>query len=326
MKKVLLIIGIVFLMVFAGCSSGTDAKQNGYVGGDTFVGGSDALTAEFGENQPPKKIRDGGIGTFSIRVLIQNVGEHSLEEGEGHISLFGINYEDFGYTREQASQAIPALRGFRKQGNNVIDGQSQPITFSGLKYIPTLPGNSKQTLSLDICYPYETKALVSACISGNTLQSFDDDLKVCELEGAKDSVNSGAPVQIANAKQNSAGKSSIQVQFDIVHVAKDGGRIYRRGDLDNECKVLGNPVSSIEASNSEDYVTYTVNAGNLQNIDCGGSGTNTESVLLNSDKYTVYCVIDTAGQEDYEKPLDITLNYGYFERISTDVEIEHVGE
>jgi hypothetical protein len=325
MRKILLIIGIVFIMVFSGCSSGTDAKQNGYVGGDTFVGGSDALRAEFGENQPPEKIRDGGIGSFNVRVLIQNIGEHSIEEGQGYISLFGINYEDFGYTREQASQALPALRGFRKQGDSVIDGQSQPVTFSGLKYVPTLPGNSQQKLSLDICYPYQTKALVSACISGNTLQSFDDDLKVCALEGPKDFVNSGAPVQISNAKQNSAGKSSIQIQFDIEHVGTEG-RIYREGDLDNECKVLGNPISSIEASNSADYVTYTVSAGNLANIDCGGTGTNTESVLLNGDKYTVYCVIDTTGEEDYEKPLDITLDYDYFERISTDVEIEHVGE
>ena len=328
MKKILYVLIVAIMLLFAGCSgSSSSAKQNSFELEGAFNGGDEALTIEFSDGQPPATIKDGGIQPFPIRILLENVGETDIAEGEGHVSLSGISFTEFGITTEDASQAMPELRGVRQQGDNVIPGTKQFVMFQGLKFMSDLgSGTQDKTILVDLCYPYTTQARASICVSGNTIQGYDNDLEVCELDGNKQFANSGAPVQIENVVQNTAGASSIQIQFDIVHQGKSSnGRVYRSGSLDNECKVNGDPVSSTNAALEENYVTYTLDAGDLTSgVDCGATGTNTETVLLSEDKTTVFCTIDTTGQEDYEKGVNIELEYDYFDRTSVTVEIEHV--
>ena len=220
------------------------------------------------------------------------------------------------------------MRGVKKQGSNTIPGTKHQVLFSNLKYVPELPsGTHTQTIFANMCYPYKTKSLATVCINGDTLISYDDDSIICDLEGKKDFANSGAPVKIENVQQFSAGESSIQIQFDIVHKpTKDNGRLYRAGTTDSECKINGNSASSTEAALDEDYVTYTVESG-ISGLECSSSdsGTpNTGTVQLSEKKTTVFCTQDTTGQEEFEKPISITLSYDYLERIQTDILVEHV--
>ncbi|MDA3856495.1 MAG: hypothetical protein PF569_09645 [Candidatus Woesearchaeota archaeon] len=327
MKKIIYILIVAMMLLFVGCTSGTNAKTNSFQLEGAFNGGDEALGVEFSEGQPPEKVKDGGIQPFPIRVLLENIGENDIEEGEGHVSLAGISFTEFGITAEDASQPIPELRGVKQQGDNVIPGSKQFVMFQGLKFMSDLgSGSQEKTILLDLCYPYTTNARASICVSGNTIQGYDNDLEVCSLDGNRDYANSGAPVQIENVVQNTAGATSIQIQFDIVHIGKStNGRVYRSDVLDSECKINGNPVSSTNAALEENYVTYFIEAGELNSgVDCGATGTNTETVLLSGDKTTVFCTIDTTGQEDYEKGIAIVLDYDYFDRTSVSIEIEHV--
>lgn len=315
------------MLVFAGCTSGTSAKQSSFQLEGAFKGGDEAISVSFSDGQPPKNVKDGGIQPFPIRVLLENVGEDDILAGEGHVSLAGISFTEFGIAKEDASKEMPELRGVRQQGTNVIPGSQQFVMFQGLKFMSDLgSGTQDKTILVDLCYPYTTQARASICVSGNTIQGYDNDLEVCSLDGNRQFANSGAPVQIDNVVQNTAGTSSIQIQFDIIHKGSSvNGRVYRSGSLDSECKVQGNPVSSTNAALEENYVTYVVDAGDLTSgVDCGATGVNSETVLLSEGKTTVFCTIDTTGQEDYEKGINVVLDYDYFDRTSVDIEIEHV--
>ena len=315
------------MLLFAGCTggSGNGPKANGFGLDSAFNGGNSALSIEFSEGQPPKKIRDGGLQPFTIRAMVKNKGEYDIPKGSTHVVVSGVNPVDFGIN--DASQDLGDLRGVKKQGSNVIDGTIQPVIFSNLKYRPELPsGSLEQKISLDICYPYKTKALVSMCVSGNTLQSVDDTLKVCEIESDRPYANSGGPVIIENVKQTPGGSNSVMIQFDIVHKkdSSSSGRIYKLGSLDTNCKVRGKSVTSTDSKIDENYIKFTVDTG-INGIDCGTGG-NQGEVLLSEDKTTVMCTQPTAGEEDYERPISITLDYDYFDRTDTTVEIEHISQ
>lgn len=322
----MILIGIAIMLLFAGCTGTSSTKKNGYSLDGAFNGGNEGLDIEFTDGQPPAKIRDGGLQPFTIRAMITNKGEYDVPEGHANVVLSGISYSDFNVAN--ISQVVPALRGVKKQGTNVINGAIQPVMYSNLKYMPQLPsGIHTQKIFLDMCYPYETSALISLCISGSTLQSFDSDLKVCDVESTRKYANSGAPVIIENVKQTPAGTSSIMLQFDIVHkkAASTNGRVYKSGSLDYNCKVYGKSVSSTDADIYENYVKYEVDTG-IEGIDCGGTSSNTGEVLLSNDRTTVYCTQSTVGEEDYERPISVKLSYDYFDRISKDIQIEHISQ
>lgn len=325
MKRNIVILFIVMILGVAGCTTGGDGTTNVGVSG-AFNGGDRALTYAFAEGAPPERIRDGGLQPFQVRVRVQNSGEYDISEGSGFVTLTGFNPADLGLT--QTSQALPFMRGFKKQGNNVIDGTVHQATFNNLRYEPELPsGSTSQRIFANFCYPYQTNSLARICIAGDTLRSFDGESTICELEGAKEFANSGAPVRIENVEQFPAGTSSIQIQFDIVHTpTSDEGRLFQAGTLDSQCNVNGNSPSSADADLLSDYVRYTVDTNLPLGLNCENTGTGSNQVQLTNNRYTVFCIQDTTGQSEYERPIDITLEYDYLERISTDVTVEHISQ
>lgn len=313
----------LLMVVIAGCSSSTgDARTSGISG--TFNGGDRALIMEFGDGTPPLKVRDQGLQPFTVRFLIENVGEYDIEQNQAHVALTGFSSEDLNL--DDPSQPLQALRGVKQQGGNVIDGGRTQVTYSNLRYLPELPsGTHTQTLYANLCYPYKTKAVASLCISGDTLVNYDEQSSICDLESQREFANSGSPLRIENVNQYPAGQSSIEFQFDIVHTpTPDNGRVYRSESLDESCDVNGASASSVDAAIDQDYVQFSVSAAPLQDISCNG-GSSTGEIQLNSEnRATVFCSIDTTGEEEYVKPVTIELDYDYLERISTDLQIEHV--
>jgi hypothetical protein len=321
-KKLLLIIGITLVFLFAGCTSESGGKNNRFEL-DSFNGGDEALTMEFAEQSPPDKVRDQSLQPFSIRVLVENQGEYDIEEGTGYVKLTGFNPEDLNI--EQTSKPLNTLRGFKKQGSNTIPGGKQQVVFDNLKYTNSVvSGSYPFKFYANLCYPYQTKAFALICINGNTVPAIDKKTEICELEGKKEYANSGAPVKIENVQQYPYGEHSIQIQFDIVHTpTSDQANIYESGSIDSQCNIDGISPSSSDALFKKDKVTYTLES-DISGLDCESTGTNTNTITLNSNKYTVTCVQDTTGQEEYEKPITIILDYDYLDRKSKTIQIEHV--
>ena len=322
-KNMIVVILATLLLVISGCSSSSNDTKSSGISEGAFNGGSEALTFSFQEGTPPETIRDGGLQPFSIRLLVQNEGEYSIEQGEAAVSLTGFSSGDLNL--DDSSQSLQAIRGVRKQGDNVIDGGRAQVTFSNMKYLPELPsGTHTQTLYANLCYPYKTKSLASLCITGDPLSGYDEDSSVCDVESSRDYANSGAPIKIENVEQYAGGQNSIEFKFDIVHSQEENsGTVYRRDSMDTSCNVGGSAPSSSDASLEENYVEFSVDAAPLRDISCNGGG-KTGEVQLTDGSATVYCSVNTMGEEEYVKPVTVELDYDYLERISKDLTIEHI--
>jgi len=324
MKKIITILLLAVLLLFAGCSSGgnSSSKQTSFEIG-AFNGGDDAVTFSFVDNAPPSKIFDQSLQPFTVRLMIKNSGEADIAEGTGHVVLDGFNPSDLGdgdFTKD-----LIQLNGVKKQGSNTIPGGRQQVTFENLRYTNSVvSGVVPIKLYANICYPYKTNSMALVCINGDTTPAIDKKTEKCQIDESKQFANSGAPVQIENFEQYSYGSSAITIQFDIVHKpTSDSANIYAINSIDSNCDINGATPRSNDAITYKDKVKYTVNTG-LPNLNCGRTNLNSDTVTLIDNKFTVTCIQDTIGQDEYEKPISIQLDYDYFDRISVDVDVEHI--
>ncbi len=317
------IILIIVMLFIAGCSTTNSKNDENSFQLSSFKGGDNGLTLSFENNAPPKVVRDQGLEPFSIRLLIQNMGETNIKENTAFVNLDGFNKANFGI--ENTSKPLLALRGVRKEGSNVIDGGKEQIVFSNLKYNSSvISGSMPIKIFANICYPYETKVVALVCINGNTIPALDKKAEICSLSGEKKIANSGAPVKVENFKEFPYGRHSVQFVFDIVHnPTSEDANIYENGSIDSSCRIDGFPASSSQALFKRDKVIYKVNTG-IPGLNCEGTGNNTNTITLTNNKYTVTCIQNTYGQNEYEKPISIFLYYDYLDRKSTVINIQHI--
>lgn len=314
---------MVLSLIVAGCSSGSgDARQNGF-NANVFNGGDRALNYKFSEGMPPELIRDQGIGSFSVRLELENVGEFDIISNSAHVVLAGFNPVDLNL--ESTSKSILAMNGVRKQGSNTIPGGRGQVIFNNLKYQPSVvSGVMPLTIYADVCFPYQTRSIAQVCINGNTIPSIDDRNQICDLTGDKNVANSGGPIKVENFKQFPAGESTIQFQFDIVHTPQsDLADVFEPNVIDNNCRINGFSKSSSDAVSYKDKIKYTVETG-IAGLDCGGTNTGTDVATLSGTRTTVVCTQETLGEAEYQKPISITLDYDYLDRISKTINVEHV--
>jgi hypothetical protein len=321
-KKLSIIILSILTLLFASCSSTSDGRSNSFEL-DSFNGGDDALTFGFLDEAPPELIRDQGLQPFQVMLSIKNNGEFDIPADSAYVSLTGFRPQDLGLT--ETSKPISAMNGFKKQGSNVIEGRTQQVIFSNLKYTESVvSGSFPIKIYANVCYPYQTRSFTRLCINGNTVPALDKRGEICDLNSQREYANSGAPISIENVQQYPAGSSSISFQFEIVHTeTSQESNVYESGSIDSNCNINGfSSTRSSEAILQRDKITYEVDTG-LPGLNCESTGTNSNTVDLTNDRYTVVCTQDTTGEGEYEKAATITLNYDYLDRISTDILVEH---
>lgn len=320
-KNLYLLLLITGLLFIAGCSSGSEARTSGGLSMDAFEGGDEALSMEFAEGSPPQRVMDGGIQPFNVRVSLENLGEQDIQADSGYVVLGGFSSRDLDL--EDSSRAIPEMRGVRKQGSNTIPGGRGQVTFSNLKYLPNLSsGTNVQSLYANVCYPYKTTSVISLCIAGDTLVVQDSDSAICDLESEREIANSGSPLKIENVQQYPAGRNSLEFQFDIVHIpTQNRGRVYESGSINSQCRINDVSSSSVDSIVSQNVVDFKIDSDPLV-VSCNGEGPQGK-IQLTNNKATVFCNVDTQGEEEYVKPISVELNFDYMERIQAELEIQH---
>ena len=331
------LIGIfLFLsLILSSCTDSQGSSQSGIKTSDfgiedSFVSGNGGLSIQFQEGAPPQETRDNGISSFNIRVIVENLGEADILESTAFVSLSGFNEDDFGVS--ETSKSIRELKKVSKKADgSQIQGGSQIVSFNGFRYEKEIPGiKFPQKFYANICYPYQTTAVAILCVSGDTTYNPDETTKICELDNPLvPHSNSAGPVRIENVKQYAYGESSIEVVFDIVHnKLSSESTLFENGALDETCSVKD------DFSLSENKVEYKFDFGLNKDVDCEGLGENSNIVSLyktsnsQADQYTynVNCIIDTTNLGDFYQPIEISLDYQYRDRISTQVEIIHVDQ
>lgn len=319
-KKFLILIFGVFLFFFAGCTSDSTARE-GRFGLDSFNGGNEGLVFTFDEGMPPQSIKDQGISPFNIRIKTENKGEFDVPEDSAHVRITGINPSDFNL--DTVSRTFSSIFGVKKQGSSITPGGEQRVIFSNLRYNLQVSGALDFNINVNVCYPYQTRAVVMACFS-DTIVMGNTDFLDCEIEGEKRFAHSGAPVKIENVRQMIGGQNAIQIQFDIVHSPSRNSRgsVFAPNSIDEMCNINGNSLDNFNVE--KDTIHYTVDT-RLDGLRCDGSDSNSGIAVLSGGRGTVFCTQDTSSVSgSYEVPIDIVLSYDYVDRISTPITVEHV--
>ncbi|MBR9677668.1 hypothetical protein GOV04_06010 [Candidatus Woesearchaeota archaeon] len=306
MKKILLAIGLILtLLVFTGCQEETVST-----GVAPFIGGTTGIVISFTPSAPPTEVFDGGDFPFDVDIKLKNEGEWDVDASDASITISGIRAEDFSKSFSQLTQSPDEdLEGSDKSITGTItEGTETHVTFSNLNYESELTGSLTFPIQAELCYVYGTKVSSKVCIREDLLK---DKNAVCEVNEAKQVFSSSAPVQVVSLNEVATGSDKVAFIFKIKHVGS--GEVY---EVNSDCT---------KEREFEDIVHITVDSG-LPGLQCSGltDGTSTEGdVRLFQGEREIRCTQEVNNQGNYEKPIDITLEYDYDELIKTEVNVLH---
>ncbi len=304
MKNYVNIILILSLLVFAfGCNQETPISKE-----SPFIGGTTGLLISYDEGAPPAEVYDGGDFDFEIVVKLKNDGEQSVSKDKVEVSLSGIDPKEFGLSDSDfVKHPDEDLEGtYKDSEGNKIEGTTTYVVFSGLNHRESLTGNTPYTIRADVCYNYATNVNSMLCIKkGQT----DKERDICKINEEKAVFNSGGPVQVTSFKEMPKGKNKFNFQFKIE--PKGNGGIYKK---DSNCEYT---------RANENKVFVSVDTG-MDGLSCTGlDGTTSGYVTLYGGERMITCTQETETNTDFEKPVNIKLEYDYKEDVSTQVLVKH---
>ncbi|MFH1770886.1 MAG: hypothetical protein ABH828_05020 [archaeon] len=313
MKKIL-ILTFAFLLVLASCATEgpTTSKDK------AFIGGTIGLLIDFVDGEPPVDVTDAGESPFSVSVKIENQGETPIAKEDISLSLKGFDAPSFGTTSAALTDLNPLEDILANEINpDTGDAIESPVvyfTFPNLNFEDILAGNHAFPFQVDLCYEYATRATSTVCIKENLIRPTDD---ICAVVGPKQIQNSGAPIQIADFQQYSAGQNAIAFTFRVKNMGN--GDVYNK---DSMCEGEG-------IANKE-IVTLTVDTS-IPGLTCSGVPETTAGVFIGDIKLStgekqVRCTqqLSDADKTDKIMIVDLVVEYAYHESTSTSVLVKHI--
>ncbi len=306
MMKRSFLIALLILFFVVGCK-GEFGKQKQPANQDlgTFVGGNRGIEIGFAEDQPPQAVLDDAQESFFITLLLRNVGEYTIEPQSLVASLSGVVQTSFSLSSLNVKNDFP-LYAVGKDGNLVTPGAEDLLEFGEASFKSDLPGDTSFTLRADVCYPYQTKAVTKLCLKKDVLKKTFED--VCEVNNANlDVENSGAPVHVAVARQNSVGSNKVKVTFTVKNVGV--GAIFEPGTYTSSC-----------TGHEQDRDRLRVTVSNPENnfpIACDQLGGSNSGVVkfVNNEK-VITCTITTSGLQEVTFQDLLIIQLDYIERLA----------
>ena len=327
----LIVFGVILSLFIAGCDGGE------VTGGDSttpFLEGTQGLEIGFLQGSPPKEISDITF-PFDVVVSLKNQGEHDVVTADVRVDLMGILPSDFGTENVKLTNVHPDadLTSRKKDSEgNVIDAVEAYATFpkddTKLQLQPgVISGNVNFVFRADVCYKYKTKATSQICVLKNLVSVADD--AICSPTESKSIFSSGSPIDITSFRQGVVGEDKIQFSFDIVH--SEFGNIF---EPKTPTATVGCPKDSSTRRLEEDKVKITIKTGIAETLKCSGIGSTIGGTLADKEiklvngKRTMTCTQDlpvSSDRNDYEKSIDITVDFNYLDKIDRTVLAKHIG-
>jgi hypothetical protein len=270
------------LLVFAGCSSDSGAKQSGIFGGGTgsSSGSSSSSNAgvvlEFAQGNPPSEMFKGQDYTFAF--VFKNAQEHPVEDLQVKVSGFDTGFVS-GLSPSYSVAKIPAA------SSSIGDGVYSGLVVSGVS-VDGFEGNFNFNPVFDYCYTAKTKYIDMVCVPSKNNQ--------CTADYTSNKKQNG-PLSLSVDKINSIG-DEIQITFTLQNSGK--------GQTVNEC------------FNTNDYGTkYTINSVKLGTTvgTCNPRGA--EDFLLGNGKANFYCTFPRSGDDSYASQLTAEIEYLYQQQL-----------
>jgi len=306
MKKLIIAFLLLTIMIVA-CEPGAEIPEEGV----PFIGGTTGLLISFVEDAPPPEVYDGGDFPFDIELKLQNEGERTIKKEDTIVKISGIDPAEFGKTAADFIKNSPddLVAKTKDAQGNIIESSPVYVTFADLNHEQLVTGDLNYPIFATACYKYGTDAISRICIKENLLEKGG----VCEVQGEKPVLNSGAPVQVTSLTESIIGTNKIRLTFRIEH--KGNGRVSKAG---TEC----NKENLRENMNQ---VFVSVSTG-LPNLECDrlkeGTG-NTGYLRLTDGSAVLSCEQPVTAVGAFLKTVDMKLEYDYEEDVVTSLIVRH---
>lgn len=299
--------------------------------------GIDALVMNFVNGAPPPKVfesrpQDTQDGLFDVSATLQNKGAANITGG-----YLVVSYED-AYVSAASGESWKMNDEYTSSNDNTmqfdlagrsLDNPSGDVATVSKKLKTKMLEQQSQihtsTILLTACYNYQTYATANVCVDPDPTSQ---KAKPCTVQDIS-LTNQGAPMAVTKVEVSmlTRGKNQVTPTF-IIHVANVGnGRPFNSNLTQLAC---GGTLSEEQKSNLWDIVDINATLGNIINphqFNCAPL-----PFRLESNMDYVRCVYDgtITATDAYTTPLNIALNYGYTQTISTSIEIDknpslHVG-
>ena len=309
-KKLILVLGIIFLLVITGCKSGN--KDKNPITDVDVRKGIDGLAMTFIMNAPPASVFENSI--FPIGVELKNKGASNIENG---LLVFG-----FEKTYVDVSEANKETQKFDIKGKSIfnLNGDEELIKINAkAKMAGTQSEIHPSTILATACYPYQTIFGTSVCVDTD-IYGERKTQKACSIKDSEFNEGQGAPVAITkvDARMLYTDENKVRPQFIIYIENKGNGEV-----IDSNKSVDACGSKKLEYT---DFNTLKIIASlSGKDLDCGVDENNL--VRLKEKKDAVRCVSkdeDTISRniDAYTAPLEVTLSYGYTFTIPKDIVIE----
>jgi hypothetical protein len=308
MKKMIFALLLLTAMLVAACTPTTEPTTTG------FIGGKQGLDIAFYPGAPPDTTPDGGQQVFDVIVDVTNNGEYAVDPATAFLKLSGFPPESLGTTLAQLKKnPTETIEANVKSGDGtIIKAPVVPVSFEGLNYMDTEVSGRDVIIRAEICYEYQTKAAAELCIKENFNSNKESD--ICQVDGTRALSTSGAPVQISNLRQSTAGTDKTRFTFSIQNV--DTGSVYK---TDSECDgtVLMN----------ENKVFVKIGGLGTDSVKCVGLSGGTADAgyvsLLPGAAKDVSCTVTVTNRNNRIQPFTIDLSYAYWKYVDKTIAVQY---
>lgn len=310
MKKIIIVMLLVVLVI-SGCK-GTGREIHTIVTGDIYKG-TTGLSMEF-LSAPTDVFEES---PFRISVDLRNDGAFDIENGYLTLGLETdfINVDEWTLRKPITSMIENNQVEFDLGGKSTLNPEgSQGIVSMSLsaKTIEKMREKHTSTILLTGCYGYKTKLSEAVCIDTDVLGMRSIE-KACEVED-KTLDSQGAPVAITKVEVDMLPhEDMIRPQFLIYVENKGNGEVVKAASIKNAC--------SGESVAYDDFNVVDIKAYLFDKpLKCTPS-----QIKLRKKKDEIRCILDEGISKEegtHSETLNLELDYGYTNTISTTVDIK----
>lgn len=311
-KKLILVLGIFFLIVLSGCKGTSSGKS---ITDEDVRKGFDGLSMAFTKNAPPDKVFEQSI--FPIGVELKNRGASDIAKG----------FLVMGFEKEYADAVKEGKETFDIKGKSIfnINGDGEFITLNvQAKKVGSQSETHPSTILATACYPYKTILGTSVCVDtdifGKQLRK-----KACQAKDLEFSSGQGAPIAITKVEarmlpdaDNDPGK--VIPHFIIYIENKGNGEVVTEDKIEDVCSK--NPLGF------KDFNRVTIKASlSDKELNCNSGETEKAEARLREKKAIARCTLKEgipSNRDAFTSPLKIELDYGYTLTIPKDITIEKI--
>ena len=315
-----MILLVVAAVALASCSSQTSQGNT-----KAFIGGTVGISSQFLAGEPPTEVTSSNY-PFSTTVELKNEGEWTVPNADVWVTLKGFDGKDFNKASQDSLTDHHPDGGQDLERNQlnpdtgeVIEGAPAYVTFDNLQYSVPITGNHQFPFVVDTCYEYTTFANAELCIKKDLLDTTKD-TSVCMVSGPRVLQNSGAPVQISQFIEYTAGKTAVRFSMTVSKVGQ--------GDVSKSTLTSSGTAPSTHCStltSEKDIVHVKVNTGLDGTLSCAALGGGAEGdVRLINGIAQVQCTQQVTDLSDKIKLVDIEVSYGFLSSIQTQVLVKEV--